>query len=144
MIHTIHGKIQAVNGGAVVDGQQRYRSDNTNYTIIATLPDSDTIVLENQVPQIRLWGGLPDLFINAAYLVGVSVIGTYNEDDEELRWHFYEPPLVQVCQTAPPPSQSPLMVEEERLRIIRSGFSPTQFEGGGLDGSPPNQGGSPP
>jgi hypothetical protein len=113
----VAGKIIAIEGSTQLpDGTQGYTTQTIKYTIIATVPDvSWPVEFANQVPEIRLWPD--DQFIDGDRLLNKSCIGVMV--DNNIRWHFFEPPAVGGCAVEPP---LPLIVEQ-RIRedeIIRA------------------------
>lgn len=90
----IVGKIRNV----VITGNGTARTDTVFYDIIARIPGGTAVqVFERQVPQVRLWPA--DMELDVDRMVGISVIGfKYGRD---IRWHFYECPLVAGCITPP-------------------------------------------
>lgn len=135
MIRQVFGKITAIIGTAP------YTTPNTKYQITYYTPDGVIVTLENQVPEIRLWGCNPTQQIDAACLVGKSIDGGWDEDTGELRWFFFEPPKIAPCpsQTTQPPGSS--LVQLPIFEPTRTGGQGVQ---GGSPGAPGDQSGGMP
>jgi hypothetical protein len=129
----ITGKIVGYSGVATLpDGTQGYTTSSVTYTVKASIP-SLTMPVEftGQRPEIRLWP--QDQLINVDALLNKTCIGVMIGND--VRWHFFEPPMVAGCSDAP----ALLMTEEERIReqeIQVFGIA----GGGGASGGTPTSG----
>lgn len=75
-----------------------YDPSATRYTIRTTIPGIGAVVLQDQVPQQRIWANA-GVWINAESLVNSSVEGYWIGG--AVRWYFVEPPSVEGCSSTP-------------------------------------------
>lgn len=101
-VRAVVGRILTASGSTVnQDGRLVYTTEKTAYRISATIQGDDSaIVLEAQVPCVRLWPR--DFEIDAARLIGANVIGA--EIGNTILWHFVEPPMVTDCPSVVSPA----------------------------------------
>ena len=126
------GFIVSVNGAVPLPGGGTgYFTNNTSYTIMASIPESGPVTLEKQVPQIRLWSARSEILIDADELVGKAVTGVMVAGS--IRWNFYEPPKLAPC-SAPSPAAVTIRLPDGTI-VTR------QQQGGGID-LPPIDGGT--
>lgn len=89
------GKITAVSGPVLDTGGRL--AGSVRYTIAASIHGAGVVEYARQLPEVRLWPD--DMAIDADRLLYTSVMGVLIAG--ELRWHFYEPPAMGGCDSAP-------------------------------------------
>lgn len=111
----ITGKITGYAGiVGLPDGTQGYTTGSVSYTIRATIPGlTQPVEFNGQKPEVRLWPENQEISVEA--LVNKSCIGVMVNND--IRWHFFEPPIVAGCaSTTGRPLIEPEIIREEEIR----------------------------
>ena len=126
-IAIVTGKITAASGEiALPSGERGYTTATVAYTIIATIDGIETPVeFVGQRPEIRLWP--QDQEINVAELINRTCIGVKVGDD--IRWHFFEPPVVANCEPTAPLVVGDQQIVENEIRLA------SMVGGGGASGA---------
>jgi hypothetical protein len=121
-IAIVTGKITAASGEiALPNGERGYTTASVAYTIIATIDGiSMPVEFVGQRPEIRIWP--QDQEINVAELINRTCIGVKVGDD--IRWHFFEPPVVASCEPT-----APLLIGD--TQIIENEIQLASIVGGG-------------
>lgn len=131
----VAGKIIAIEGSTQLpDGTQGYTTQTIKYTILATVPDvSWPVEFLGQVPEIRLWPD--DQVIDGDRLINKSCMGVMV--DNNIRWHFFEPPIVAGCEsTTGRPLLEPEIIREEEIRTRAEAAGGAPSAGGTQTGGP--------
>lgn len=111
----VTGKITGYAGiVGLPDGTQGYTTGSVSYTIRATIPGlTQPVEFNGQKPEVRLWPENQEISVEA--LVNKSCIGVMVNND--IRWHFFEPPIVAGCaSTTGRPLLEPEIIREEEIR----------------------------
>jgi hypothetical protein len=131
----VTGKITGYAGiVGLPDGTQGYTTGSVSYTIRATIPGlTQPVEFNGQKPEVRLWPENQE--INVEALVNKSCIGVMVNND--IRWHFFEPPIVAGCaSTTGRPSIDPEIIREEEIRTRAEAAGGAPSAGGTPTGGP--------
>jgi hypothetical protein len=114
-IAIVTGKITAASGEITLpNGERGYTTASVSYTILATIEGAMAPVeFAGQRPEIRIWP--QDQEINVAEIINRTCIGVKVGDD--IRWHFFEPPVVANCEPTAPLPLTDQQREEELIRL---------------------------
>ena len=131
----VTGKITGYAGiVGLPDGTQGYTTGSVSYTIRATIPGlTQPVEFNGQKPEVRLWPENQEISVEA--LVNKSCIGVMVNND--IRWHFFEPPIVAGCaSTTGRPLLEPEIIREEEIRTRAEAVGGAPSAGGTQTGGP--------
>ena len=131
----ITGKITGFAGQITLpDNTQGYTTASVNYVIRATVPNlSQPLEFVGQKPEVRLWPD--DQQIDVDRLLNKSCIGVMVNND--IRWHFFEPPIVAGCDTTTGrPGATPDIIREDEIIRAAEAVGGAPSAGGTQTGGP--------
>lgn len=137
-VQIIIGKIVRAEGETTINPgggptYTAYTTASVSYVIATYVPGTSSYVeMKGQKPEIRLWP--QDQEIAVGELEQKSVIGVKVVNN--IRWHFFEPPVVDACFTPPP---SPIIGAPSRRDVDPLNLAPIESgnTGGPTPTSPP-------